>query len=410
MQEKYIPLEELKNEEEDFSWEKQEGGEENSVINKEEAPKREEVAEKKIDVKSRLKNGWDKIKQKFKESSKKNAKRAVVLSSIALTMLSASEGMSLTNKDFADMFGSEGKKYELSLGDEALRKLEIENYGEVFKHAEEIGQEIEPKRITAEFNLLNSVSEVLNEQFDSKNKDGGDFDLAGRARNQIEAANENFERIINCDKEEAKKFKADFFEGGRINWQALVKAFPMVWGMDKAKLIAHEIGHREEYQKQGAKADPIKLNLAKLMDAGYSKYKGTLKNPEVGAAAGIEMSNKIGNFIIDGLKSSDQNNQMLSLLALMCRMEGSLYAIKTASGLSDSPGNDLKIYNEETGISIDELTLGLVGNFILNSDNWKLIKMALGDDNIKFSDKFWKCYYKLAEGGPEVGVKAGINF
>lgn len=381
-------------------------------VSEEEQDLKVENQQEKIDkekIKSRLKSGWGKIRNKITQPILKNAKKAVVLSSIALAMISASEGMALTHQELADVFKKETKKYELILGEDDLQKLESEQYGSLFEYAENNQQEINPEKITAEFSFFNSVSKILNKHYEDKTGKSGNFDLAGRAYSKIEEANQYFEWIEGSSDEEKKEFRIKILEKGRLNWEELVKSFPLIYSIWKTKILVHEIGHQEEASRQGAKTGSIKVGLG-LGLTGYSPYRGELNNPELNSAAGIKNTESMSDFIIDGLKSRDQNNQIMAMLALCGRMDAPAYAIYTALGEADSAGNDIKEFSKETGVSEGELYAGLLGNFIINSDNWKLIKMALGDESVKLSDNFWQYYYKLAKGGPETGIKVGFKF
>lgn len=82
MREKDIPFEQIQQNENLLKVENEENN----------GPEIENKEDKESSIVSRLKFGWEKIKEKTKESLKKNTKRAVVLSSIAFTMLSASDG------------------------------------------------------------------------------------------------------------------------------------------------------------------------------------------------------------------------------------------------------------------------------------------------------------------------------
>ncbi|MFH1175233.1 MAG: hypothetical protein V1698_00750 [bacterium] len=113
------------------------------------------------------------------------------------------------------------------------------------------------------------------------------------------------------------------------------------------------------------------------------------------------------------MKEGGQNNQILALLALIGGTDGFRYAFRTKFGLIDpnrNEYNDILSYGKDAGVHVNELFLGLAGDFIIDSDSWALLKMALGDEKIKLSDDFWKFYYKLGENSPEMGIKAGFKF
>lgn len=181
------------------------------------------------------------------------------------------------------------------------------------------------------------------------------------------------------------------------------------------QLIAHELAHAEEQRRQEGSQAGIKLNFGIFgsgyseNNSGYSENKGRLRKPEMSNAAGIARSNEISDFIAQGLKSHDQNSQILAMLAVAGRLDGFLYSLRTMRG-DRTLRNDLINFARNTDSNLEEICIGLAGDFLLNSDNWKLMKMAMGDESVKLSDNFWQCYYKLAEGGPEIGVKGGFKF
>ncbi|MFH1175232.1 MAG: hypothetical protein V1698_00745 [bacterium] len=249
-------------------------------------------------IKSRLSLGWGKLKEKFKQPLQKNVRKAVVLSSVAFTMLSASEGMALSHKELVDTFRKDENKYELVLGEKQLQQLEVKEYKDLFSHTEEVDQKINPEKITTEFSLMNEISESLNKQYKERNGSAGSFDLSQRAYDKIEEANEIFERINKLPEEEKNKFRAKVFEEGNLNWINAFKIFFVKRALENIALIPHELGHQSEASVQGVETKGVNFNFG-IYPAGFCGLRGLkkAKNPELIDSAGINSSNNMSEFI-----------------------------------------------------------------------------------------------------------------
>ena len=287
-----------------------------------------------------------------------------------------------------------------------------DQFNYLFRHTEAAEIETTPEKISNELNLLREISTTLEESYKAKLNKPLNLGIPERAISKIEQANETFERIIKREeKPESAHFK--ILENGKLSWKSIAEVFkgiPACLLLSDVVTISHEMGHFNATKKQGAMPKNIKINF--FSGAGVSNISGKskTKHPEAISAAGIQASNKLSDFIINGLREKNQNNQILAILALIARTDGFSYAAITKAGMADIPGNDLIDYSAETGTSVNEICLGLAADFIIDSQSWPLIKMAMGDETVKFSDNFWKFYYKLAEGSPEAGIKFGFKF
>lgn len=58
-----------------------------------------------------------------------------------------------------------------------------------------------------------------------------------------------------------------------------------------------------------------------------------------------------------------------------------------------------------TNTPVSELTVGLAADFILDKENWQLLKIALGGDKTKISKFSLSPMHELGEHGPMVGLK-----
>lgn len=91
----------------------------------------------------------------------------------------------------------------------------------------------------------------------------------------------------------------------------------------------------------------------------------------------------------------------------MAKFDGMRYVLETnfIESRKYSVGNDIMNYSKATNTSLPELTLGLVADFMLDRDNWKLLKIAMGEQGIVIPKSTIAPFYKLGEGGPSIGLE-----
>lgn len=370
---------------------------------------------------SKFKNSISDWPEKF--FSDENLKRAIIYASIPFAVLQATEkgvkaeevatkislpGESETLKEKIG-FSIKDKRPELEV--EADQLVVLADEGSKSKLSEKINAEL-------------FVFDNLSDSFDQKIKDRPDlfpqnavekiaagervFDFSGNIRHKIEEANHyalEMENISDAGlKQEKRKVHIKkILDNGKLNFEALIKAVPEILLAQKMSVLAHERGHEKEAMSQGADGVSTKFNLF----GGYTEYYGNVKNEAAVSVAGIKADKEYGEFLVDNLRAEDVPSQLMAIMALVAKSDGPLYAISTnfTETMKGHKGNDLIGYSKYTGVPVSNLALGLAADFLLDRDNWKLMKIALGQEGVRLPETTIAPFYELGEHGPVIGVK-----
>ena len=98
-------------------------------------------------------------------------------------------------------------------------------------------------------------------------------------------------------------------------------------------------------------------------------------------------------------------SQLLALSALVAKSNGMLYSLRTNLVREKREGDDIVNYARETNTPIGQLAWGLTADFIFDKDNWRLLKIVLGQEGVKIPKKTIVPMYELGESGPIIGIK-----
>jgi len=391
--------------------------------------KREKITEQEIDknIKENPRGfiGWfNTVTENLSEKVLKNNKvvrNAFIYSSVLFFILRAGEVGATKSEDVVSKFIKRPTVAEKIEKDIQIPQIKPEELTAVENKEH---REILAENINSELRAFNGLSKSFNESFDKtvsekpelfpseiidKTEKGEEvFDFAGRAYSKISESNSFFESISKLEdkhaKEEVRKKQVrKIFEDGRLNFKELAKTFPEGIGALYLSILTHELGHREEAIRQGAKSAKIKMGLS----GGYVRYEGRIENRAAVSAAGIKASKKFGECLTDGLRDSDTPSQLLAMMALVAKSSGMLYSMRSVSdsGYRERGRNDITSYAKETNTPASQLALGLAADFIFDKDNWNLMKIILGKDGAKISRTTIAPMYELGDKGPMIGIK-----
>ncbi|MCR4283812.1 MAG: hypothetical protein NUV64_00635 [Parcubacteria group bacterium] len=278
--------------------------------------------------------------------------------------------------------------------------------------AERVNFELETfDRLSSDFNsYLNDKIKGSPDLFPDeiiKKVAGGEkvFDIAGRMEAKIIEANDNYLEYKNGNFDIEGYFDRTkkIFDNGKISFSELAKVLPEVVLAQKMSVLVHEIGHENEALRQGADTATTTLNLF----GGYTEWSGDVKNTAAINVSGMNADKRYGEFLVNTMREGDSPGQFMAIMALVAKSEAMNYALSTylTSAMQEHKGNDIIGYAKNTGASVEELALGLTADFIMDSDNWRLMGTALGMDGIKFPQTTFSPMYELGERGPIIGIK-----
>lgn len=379
-----------------------------------------EMETKKILVYSAI----EKIKDKI-SNSKRNIKKTLILSSIPLMVLAGE----------ANVRADELKNGKQAVqAEEMMEREKVETETEI-KEVLKIGEE--EKNLTDNLSL-NSI-EDKKEKEDLREKIGLEItalNLVGRELDKslrekvkknpllvsedIREKCDKNEPIFNFGKQMIDKIKGaedssqqnnrlKVFENGRINFKNIAKLFPAVLAGFQTSIILHEIGQKEQAFKEGA--DSVDMRIGFL--SGKVRIKGLEEKSPRFRASGIRKPIEFGEFLTESLKQNNSNDQLKAIFALTSKSHGFLYGIRTKLGLewAGMPPDDIRNYAKLVGVSEREISTGLMLDFLLNKNNWRLLRIALGEEGVKFPESTVRFFYEI---GSELSVKgepvAGIKF
>lgn len=355
--------------------------------------------------------------------SDKNLKRAIIYASIPFAVLQATErgvkaedvaanispaGVSEVVKEGIG-FNIKNKRPELEMMPNQL--VAVEDDESKNKLSERINAEL-----FAFDNLSDALNDVIKDTPDLFPQDVVEkvstreriFDFSGNIRHKIEEADQYALEMSSIHdprvKQEKRKSHINkIFDNGRLNFEALVRTMPEIVLAQKISVLAHERGHEKEAMNQGADSVSTKFNLF----GGYTEYYGNVKNEAAFNVAGINADKEYGEFLVNNLRGEDAPSQFLAIMALVSKSDGPLYAISTnfTNTMQEHKGNDIIEYSKNTGTSVQDLALGMAADFLLDRDNWNLMKIALGEEGIKLPETTVAPFYELGEHGPVMGIK-----
>lgn len=289
----------------------------------------------------------------------------------------------------------------------------------VSKNIESIPQRIKPNELV---NLANSndreiFARKINyelEVFDKLSKPFNDaagstvFDFSGSIKAKIDESNKFVNRLLAVDDPEERirmvnDEKKRILENGQLNFVEFAKVLPEYFVANEVALLVHELGHQAEAYRQGATHSSVSIGVL----SGYTEYFGEIKNQAAVDAAGISADKAYGEFVTDSLRGKDSPSQFLAIMALAAKSNGAHYSLSTkwSESRRNLRGNDIISYSNETGIPITDLAIGLTADFLLNSDNWQLLKVAFGQEGVKIPESTIALTYELGASGPVVGAK-----
>lgn len=326
-------------------------------------------------------------------------RRAVIIASIPFAVFKAGQlevgAMELDSEPLGKPVASkniESKDIPQIVNSNELNFLENDN-----------DREIVAQKINYELEVFKELSKSFNDATGSTI-----FDFSGRMKEKIDESNKLFDELSGTKDEQQRNEERDrgvkkILENGRLNFFELIKAVPEVLVAEEVALVVHELGHETEALKQGAISTSVTINLL----SGYTEYFGKIKNEAELSAAGINADRAYGEFLADSLRGEESPNQFMAIMALAAKSNGMYYALaNNMSGSRRNMGeNDLVTYAKETNISAADLAIGLTADFLLNSDNWQLLKVALGQSGIKIPESTIALTYELGAQGPIAGVK-----
>lgn len=350
-----------------------------------------------------LKNSVSEWPKKFFEN--KTIKNAIIYTSIPFAVLSAAK-QEVKAEDIVSEFinrptiskkiKTETPRFEvreeLKIAPESLISL-----------TDDKSKEALAKNINQELYAFDKLSDTFGETVGRK-----DFNFSQRMRSKINEANSFFGEISQIKDKDLKQKKKilrtkEILEDSRFNFKELIKTIPEIILAQKMSVLVHELGHEKEALRQGVKNVKIEFNLF----GGYIEAEGKIKNKPAVSVAGINADKAYGEFLVNNLREQDATSQLLAIMALTAKSDGMLYALSTnfTSVMKEYEGNDIIRYAKNTNTSVSELALGLTADFILDKDNWNLIKIALGKDGVKIPKATLAPMYELGDRGPIIGIK-----
>jgi hypothetical protein len=333
----------------------------------------------------------------------KSIRNAIIYASIPFAVLEAGMPKAKAEDVVSEFARTDDAVYEQVETKPGVPQIKPEDLTGV----EEEGREVLAEKINQELAALNELDNTLNEEIEKK-IDLFPQDIIEKAREKdfFNISNRVWSKIEEADKTEKSKSElVSFIKNGKLNFKKVVEIFPETFAAENIALVAHEIGHGTEALKHGAKKTETSFDPFKI--SRKTKWFGDVKNEAAVVAAGINADKRFGEFLVNNLREEDTPSQFLALMAIIAKSDGMGYVLRSqfSEKKRQTEDNDIVNYAKETNTPISELAIGLTADFILDRDNWKLIKIIFGEKGIKIPKTTISPMYELSESGPVIGLK-----